>query len=86
MNSKTECEKELWHAEHDTDQRFEERLLAGEITYFDPYLDMHRPISGKFGSRAYTVAQHGFAMDEIIRMRKTSRYMMAEVLMEELIK
>ena len=86
MISKTECEKELWHAEHDTDQRFEERLLAGEITYFDPYLDMHRPTSGKFGSRAYTVAQHGFAMDEIIRMRKTSRYMMAEVLMEELIK
>lgn len=86
MISKTECEKELWHAEHDTDAQFEERLLAGEITYFDPYLDMHRPTSGKFGSRAYTVAQHGFAVDEIIRMRKTSRYMMAEVLIEELIK
>lgn len=86
MISKSEYEKELWHAEHDTDAQFEERLLAGEITYFDPYLDMHRPTSGKFGSRAYTVAQHGFAVDEIIRMRKTARYMMAEVLIEELIK
>ena len=86
MNVKTEYEQELWHAENDTDAQFEERLLAGEITYFDPYLDMHRPTSGKFGSRAYTVAQHGFAVDEIIRMRKTSRYMIAEVLIEELIK
>lgn len=86
MISKSEYEKELWHAENDTDAQFEERLLAGEITYFDPYLDMHRPTSGKFGSRAYTVAQHGFAIDEIIRMRKTARYMMAEVLIEELIK
>lgn len=86
MISKSEYEKELWHAEHDTDAQFEKRLLAGEITYFDPYLDMHRPTSGKFGSRAYTVAQHGFAVDEIIRMRKTARYMMAEVLIEELIK
>ena len=83
---KTEYENELWHAENDTDAQFEERLLAGEITYFEPYLDMHRPTSGNFGSRAYTVAQHGFAVDEIIRMRKTSRYMIAEVLMEELIK
>lgn len=86
MISKFEYEKELWHAENDTDDQFEERLLAGEITYFEPYLDMHRPTSGKFGSRAYTVAQHGFAIDEIIRMRKTSRYMIAEVLIEELIK
>lgn len=83
---KTEHENELWHAENDTDAQFEERLLAGEITYFEPYLDMHRPTSGKFGSRAYTVARHGFAVDEIIRMRKTSRYMIAEVLIEELIK
>lgn len=45
MISKTECEKELWHAEHDTDQRFEERLLAGEITYFFqvcPEFPLHR--------------------------------------------
>ena len=86
MISKSEYEKELWHAENDTDAQFEERLLAGEITYFEPYLDMHRPTSGNFGSRAYTVAQHGFAIDEIIRMRKTARYMIAEVLIEELIK
>lgn len=86
MISKTEYEKELWHAENDTDAQFEERLLAGEITYFEPYLDMHRPTSGNFGSRAYTAAQHGFAIDDIIRMRKTARYMIAEVLIEELIK
>lgn len=86
MNSKTDYEKELWHAEHDTDQQFEDRLLAGEITWFEPYLDMINKTSGKFGSRAYTVARHGFAVDEIIRMRKTSRYMIAEVLIEELIK
>lgn len=86
MISKTECEKELWHAEHDTDAQFEERLLAGEITYFDPYLNITSKTSGNFGSRAYTMAQHGFAVDEIIRMRKTSRYMIAEVLIEELIK
>lgn len=86
MNSKSDYENEVWHAEHDTDAQFEERLLAGEITYFEPYLDMHRPTSGKFGSRAYIVARHGFAVDEILRMRKTSRYMIAEVLIEELIK
>lgn len=86
MISKTECEKELWHAEHDTDQQFEDRLLAGEITWFEPYLNMTSKTSGKFGSRAYTVARHGYAIDDIIRMRKTSRYMIAEVLIEELIK
>lgn len=86
MITKTECEKELWHAEHDTDQQFEERLLAGEITWFEPYLNMTSKTSGKFGSRAYTVARHGYAIDDIIRMRKTSRYMIAEVLIEELIK
>lgn len=83
---KQEIENEMWHAEHDTDQQFEDRLLAGEITWFEPYLNITSKTSGNFGSRAYTMAQHGFAVDEIIRMRKTSRYMIAEVLIEELIK
>ena len=86
MNPKTEYENELWHAEHDTDEQFEERLLAGQITCFEPYLNMTSKTSGKFDARAYTVARHGYAIDDIIRMRKTSHYMIAAVLMEELIK
>lgn len=86
MITKTEYEKELWHAEHDTDDQFEERLLAGEIECFEPYLNMTSKTAGKWGARAYTVARHGYAIDDIIRMRKTSRYMIAEVLIEELIK
>lgn len=37
---KQEIENEMWHAEHDTDQQFEDRLLAGEITWFEPYLNI----------------------------------------------